>query len=70
MGCKMGRLGGSVGEAANFGSVHDLTVCGFEPGIGFCADSSEPASDPVSPSLSLPLPTHALSLSLSKMNKH
>ena len=24
-----------------FGSGHDLTVCGFEPHMGICADSSE-----------------------------
>ena len=33
---------------------HDLTVPGFEPIVGLCADSSElePALDSVSPSLS------------------
>ena len=36
-----GRLGGSVGEVPYFGSGHDLTVCEFEPHIGFCADSLE-----------------------------
>ena len=43
-----------------FGSVHNLTVCGFEPHIGLCTDSVEPAQE----SLSLPLPfpcSHALS---------
>ena len=39
------------------GSGHDLTVHEFEPRIGLCADSVDPAWD----SLSLPLP-HALSL--------
>ena len=38
-------------------SGHDLTVCGFEPWIGLCADdSAAPAWDSLSPSLSLPLP--------------
>ena len=48
----LGRLGGSVGWASDFGSGHDLAVRGFEPRVGLCADSSEPASDSVSPSLS------------------
>ena len=72
--CKMlGHLGGSVGLASDFGSGHDLTVCEFEPRVGLCADtwSLEPASDPVSPSLSAPpLLALSLSLSLSKINKH
>ena len=34
------------------------------------AQSLEPALDSVSPSLSAPLPTHALSLSVSEINKH
>ena len=41
---ELGHLGGSVGEASNFGSGHDLTVCGFEPRVGLCADSSEPGA--------------------------
>ena len=50
-----------------FGSVHDLTVCGFEPCIGLCADSVEPAWDSLSLLLSLPLLcSHSLSLSLSQ----
>ena len=48
------------------GSGHDLVVREFEPHIGLSAVSTEPASD--LQSLSLPLPTHALSSS--KMNKH
>ena len=61
-----------------FGSGHDLTVRGFEPRVGLCADSMGPAWDPLSPPFSLPFPTHvymlALSLSLSlslslKINK-
>ena len=59
-----GRLGGSVGWACDFGSGHDLTVCGFKPRVGLCADSSEPASDSVSPPLSAPPPL-MLCLSLS-----
>ena len=39
-----GCLGGSVGWATNFGSGHDLTVCGFEPHVGLCADSSVPGA--------------------------
>ena len=45
----------------DFGSRHDLTVYEFEPRVGLCADSAEPAWDP----LPLPLPC-SLSLSLSK----
>ena len=55
--CGEGRLGASVGQASDFGSGHDLTVREFEPRVGLCADSSaqslEPVSDSVSPSLSL-----------------
>ena len=47
------------------GSGHDLMVCEFEPHIGLCADSEEPARDSLSPSLSAPKPL-ALSASLSK----
>ena len=42
-------------------SGHDLTVCGFEPHIGFCADGTEPAWN--SFCLSLPYPTCELALS-------
>ena len=49
----------------HFGTGHDLMVCGFEPCIGLCADSVEPAWDSLSPTLSAP-PL----LSLSKINKH
>ena len=48
----------------DFGSGHDLTGCGTEPYIGVFADAEEPVQ--YSHSLSLPLPGHALSLSLSK----
>ena len=58
-----GRLGGTVGWVTNFGSGHDLIVYGFEPLVHLCADSSEPASDSVSPSLFVPpLLTRGLSL--------
>ena len=48
-----------------FGSGHDLTVREFEPRIGLCADSAEPASGSLPPSLSVP-PLLAPFLSLSK----
>ena len=44
-----------------FGSGHDLMVCEFKPHGELCADSVEPAWDP----LSLPLPC-LCSVSLSK----
>ena len=50
------------------GSGHDLMVHGFQPHIGLCDDSMEPAWDSLSPSLSAP-PLLTLSLSLSKINK-
>ena len=58
--------------SAHFDSGHDLTVCGFEPRVGLCADSLEPDACfrfclPLSlcPSLACVL---SLSLSLSKIN--
>ena len=69
---KKGRLGGSVDEASNFSTGHDLTVHGYEmsPASGsvLTAGSLEPASDSVSPSLSTP-PLLALCLCLSLKNK-
>ena len=59
-----GRLGGSVGWAADFGSGHDLSVCEFEPRVGL----SEPGACfgfCVSLSLSDP-PLFILRLSLSQ----
>ena len=56
--------------ALDFGSGHDLPVRGLEPRVGLWADSPEPAACfgfCVSPSV-YPSPTHALSLSLSKIN--
>ena len=40
----------------DFGAGRDFTVCDFESRIGLCADSTEPAWDSLSPSLSLLLP--------------
>ena len=51
--------------ALGFRSGHDPTVHEFEPRVGPCADSVEPAWDPLSPSLSAP-PSLARSLSQSK----
>ena len=44
----VGRLGGSVGSAADFGSGLDLTVPEFEPCTGLCTDGLEPAWDSLS----------------------
>ena len=68
---KKGRLGGSVSWASDFGSGHDLAVREFKPRVGLHADSSEPgACFRFCVSLSLcPSPAHALSLSVSKINK-
>ena len=64
----MGRLGGSVGWASDFGPGHDLTVCEFKPCVGLHADSSESgASFGFCATLSL-CPSLSLSLSLSKIN--
>ena len=52
-----------------FGSGDDLMVPEFEPGVGLCADSMEPAWDSVSLPL-CPSPAHSLSLSKIKSNKH
>ena len=49
---------------SNFGSGHDLMVREFEPRIRLDAVSTEPASDPLSPSFSAPPPL-VLSLSVS-----
>ena len=46
----------------DLGSGRDLTVPGFEPRVGLCIDSAEPAWDSLSVSLCLSL---SLSLSLS-----
>ena len=49
----------------DFGSGHDVTVPETEPRVGLCAESTEPAWDSQSVSLSLPVP-HSLSLTLSQ----
>ena len=70
-----GCLGGSAGEASDFGSGHDLEVLGASPASGsvLTARILEPALDSVSPSL-CPSLTRSLacflSLSLSKINKN
>ena len=46
-----------------FRSSHDLTVCGFQPHAGLCADGVESARDSLPPSL---CPSPALSPSLSQ----
>ena len=64
-----GRLGGSVGWAADFGSGHDLVFREFEPHVRLCADSSEPgACFRFCVSLSLTLP-RSCSVSLCLKNK-
>ena len=50
-----------------FGSGRDLTVREFEPRVGLCADSAEPAWDSLSSSL-CPSPARAVALS-QKINK-
>ena len=65
----MGCLAGIVGCALDFRSGHDLTIGVFETASGSVqiAQSLEPASDSVSPSLPIPH-SCTLSLSLSKIN--
>ena len=41
-------------QTLDFGSGHDLTVCGIKACIGFRADRAEPAWDSLSPSLPAP----------------
>ena len=67
-----GRLGGSVGWVTDFSSGHDLAVCGFEPRVGLCADTSEPGGcfKFCLPLSLCPSHAHVLSLSLSLKNKH
>ena len=70
-GPQSGRLGGSVGQASDFGSGHDLVVREFKPRIGLCADNSEPgACFRFCVSLSLCLSPHSHSVSLSLKNKY
>ena len=58
----LGRLGGSVGWAAAFGSGHDLRVLGLSPAWGSLL-GREPAS------LSLRLPLCLLVISVCQINK-
>ena len=51
--------------SVRFGSGHDLTVCEFESHIGLFAVSTEPASEPLFPSL---CSSPACNLALSKIN--
>ena len=55
-------------QALDFGSGHDLTVCGFELPVWLCADSAVPAWDSLSCSSSACVHAHAHThfLSLSK----
>ena len=53
----------------DFGSVRDLTFCGFKPSIGLCAESGEPAWESLS-LLFCPFPVHVVSLSLSNIKKN
>ena len=56
---------------SDFSSGHDLMVLGLEPHAWLCAESTEPALDSLSSSLSAPtLLLCALSPSLSLKNKH
>ena len=58
-----GHLSGSVSWASDFGSGHDLMVHEFKLHIGLIAVNTEPALDPLSPSLSL---SHSRSVCLSQ----
>ena len=67
------KVPGWLSWASSFGSGHDLTVCGFQPRIGLCADVSEPGACfgfcvSLSFSLSLCPPQLALSLSQKQIN--
>ena len=55
-----------------FGSGHDLTICEFESHNGLSAVSIEPASDPLSPSLSAPpqLMCMISRINIKKINKY
>ena len=43
----MEHLGGLVSTVSNFSLHYDLTVPEFEPHIGLCTDSAEPAWDSI-----------------------
>ena len=63
-----GCVGGSVREASNSGSGHDLMVCEFESRIGLCAVRTEPVLEPLSTSVCAPPPALTL-FCLSKINR-
>ena len=52
----------------DLGSGYELPVRGFEPCVGLCSDSTEPAWHPLTPSLSAPL-FSADACTLSKIKK-
>ena len=57
----------SVKHLSHLGSGRNLVVRGFKPLVGLCADSLDPASDSLSPSLCLSLsPACAVTLSKNK----
>ena len=58
----LGTVESYAGMTLDLGSGHDLTVYGFEPRVGLCADSVEPVWNSLSPSL-CPSPTHMSTLS-------
>ena len=66
----LGSLGGAVGWASDFSQVTISRSVSSSPtlGSGLMAQSLEPVSNSVSPSLSAPSPTRTLCLSLSKVN--
>ena len=64
-----GCPGGSIGQATNFGSGQDLTVCGSKPRIGLCTDSLEPEAYFLSLCPSLCLQSASLSQKLINSKK-
>ena len=59
------------GPTLDLGSSRDLMVHEFEPHIGLCIDSAEPAWDSLSPALSFPAPSPLVlhSLKINKLKK-
>ena len=57
----------AISWASNFGSGHDPTTREFKPHDGLSAVSTEPVSDPLSPSVSFPAP---LTISRKKERKN
>ena len=65
---------GSLGDSVKHQTLAQVMISQFmgsspTAGSGLTAQSLEPASDSVSPTLSAP-PLHAFSMSVSKINKH